>query len=361
MGKMRIRIGIKRIVIVLLWITGILGALYLPHLKPFEQNELNIFTWGDILDPQLVVEFEKKTGIKVRLSYYSTNEELLVKLKATRTLGYDLIVPSDYAVSLLAKEKLLKPINKQKFQYWSQLDPLLLGHPFDPNNEYSIPFSWEIFGLGVDKEYFAEHRFTPSWKLIFDPSWVQYKISMINDPIEAIPMASLYLFGRVETLSEQEFSQISRLLIEQQNWIVAYADFRADYFLATKNCPVVVASSAYIWRSQKNFPFIDFILPKEGTFITIENFCIPEKTDKEDQIYQFLNFIYRPESIAKHYQAYGYFPAEIVPDELLKMDEDSKRLMKTAQKQFNRLHFFNPIISSKEMRDLWVEVKSFGG
>ena len=99
--------------VVIFWAVLICAALYLPDFNFFarEKYSINIFAWGDILEPAVVAEFEKTTGIKVYLNYYSSNEELLVKIKATRGEGYDLIIPSDYTVELLAKDGLLKKID----------------------------------------------------------------------------------------------------------------------------------------------------------------------------------------------------------------------------------------------------------
>ena len=201
----------------------------------------------------LSLPLKKKRGIKVNLNYYSSNEELIVKLKATGGRGYDLIVPSDYAVSILIKAGLVKELDKKKIDFWSTLNPSLTGQFFDPENRYSVPFEWELYGFGIDKDYFKTHPLNPSWKLIFDPKTVDYKISMINDAIEAVEFASFYLYGITPTLDSQQIEAIKNVLVEQRNWVTAYANFRGDYFLATRNCPVVIASSSYIWRTMRLF------------------------------------------------------------------------------------------------------------
>src|SRR5207247_2566233 len=129
------------------------------------------------------------------------------------------------------------------------LNPLLLNHAFDQNNRFSIPFAWEIFGLGIDKGYFAtkalDPSWDPSWKMIFEPQ--AYKIAMLNDPIEVMALSAFYL-------NQNEVEKIKNLLIRQKEWVEAYASFRGDYFIATKNCPVVVSTSSYIRRSMRQFP-----------------------------------------------------------------------------------------------------------
>jgi spermidine/putrescine transport system substrate-binding protein len=355
MIKLLIRCGI-----VGLWILLIFSALYFPDWKvlPYEKNSINIFAWGDILDPAVIAQFEKETKIKVNLNFYSSNEELLVKLKATHGTGYDIIIPSDYAVAILREENLLKELDRSKLEFWNELNPLLLGHPFDPQNHYSIPFEWEIYALAVDKTYFANRPLDPSWKLIFDKDIITYKIAMTNDPIEAVQFGAFYLYGTVPPLGEEQLDRVKHLLIQQKQWVEAYASFRADYFLATRNCPVVISSSSYLWRTMRLFDFVQLVVPKEGTFITIENLCIPAASTKDALVYRLINFLYRPEIVASHFQTFGFFPSTLNAFPHLKMDSEAEKLIRSTPEQFKKFHFIDSDIPEQQIRDLWVEVKS---
>ena len=348
-----------KLCILLFWTGLIFSTLYFPQwlILPYEEKTLNVFSWGDILEPSVVAQFEKETGIRVHLSYYSSNEELLVKLKATHGEGYDLIIPSDYAIPQLVEEGLLKEINRSSITFWDALNPRLLGHPFDPQNHFSIPFEWEIFGLGIDQNYFNNEKIDPSWKLLFNP--VSYKVAMTNDPIEALQLAAFYLFGPFDKIQPAQVPQVKQLLFQQKRSVEAYAASRADYFLATRNTPVVVASSSYIWRTMRLFPFVGFIIPREGTFITIENLCLPAASKKDKLAYAFINYLFRPESIAKHYETFGFFPAATNVTESLRLDPLAEALMSSSKEQFKNYHFFKNVLPQQQIRDIWVEVKTY--
>lgn len=348
-----------RSLIVIFWIGLIFGILYWPRSVFLrEKRSLNVFAWGDILDPSVVAEFEKSTGIKVNLNFYASNEEMIVKLKATGGEGYDLIIPSDYSVEILGKEGLLKELNKSKLPFYSNLNPKLLNHSFDPDNKYSIPFEWEIFVLGIDKDYFRNRPLNPSWKMLFDEKLINYKITMSNDPIQTLVLASFYLFGPLDQLSTDQLQKTTDLLIAQKQWVNAYADFRADYFLATKNSALVVSSSSYIWRTMRKFPFVGYIIPKEGTFVTIENFCIPQTSTKEELTYQLINFLYSRHSMKTHFDTYGIFPAtlDVLPD--LETDEATRSLITMSAPELQTLHFARLLTSQENIRDAWVKVKT---
>lgn len=353
---------IIRSVVILFWLILIGGALYLPMWESvyFEPRSINIFAWGDILEPSVIAGFERETGIKVYLNYYSSNEELLVKMKATRGVGYDLVIPSDYAVDLLIKDGLLKKFDKKKIFFFPEINPLLLGHEYDPENEFSLPFEWEICGLGIDKTYFEKKSFEPSWKMIFDKNVIDYKITMLNDPVETILLSAFFLYGEVEELDPAQLAQVKEILFAQKKWVEAYADFRGDYFLATRNCPVVVAFSSYIWRSMRKFDFIDFAVPKEGSFLSIENLSIPAASGKEDLVYEFMNYLFRLESIKKHFETYGFFPAVLHPTFLSSLDPKTRALIQSSLGEFKKYHFTKVLAPYHEIQNLWVELKTRG-
>jgi len=348
-----------RSIVIALWIALIFCILYLPRwgAQKVEDHTINVFVWGDILEPSVVADFEKESGIKLNLSYYSSNEELIVKLKATKGEGYDLIIPSDYAVSILIKENLLQPLDKSKFASWDRLNKNLLSHYFDPKNTYSIPFEWELFGFGIDKDYFALHPTPPSWGMIFDPNTVNYKITMTNDPIEAVAFASLYLYGVQEHLNKEQATETTSLLIQQKPWVAAYVNFRGDYFLATKNVAVTLASTSYIWRTKRLFDFVGFVVPQEGSFLTIESFCIPSPSQKQELVFQFINYLCTPKSAAAHFDTFALFPA-VVSDTLPHMDAQAEQIMLSTAEEFKKYHFIRNLLPQDETRDIWVDVKN---
>lgn len=352
-----------RIGIIFFWTFLIAIIFYFPSWKskilPQSDKSLNIFAWGDLLDTEILNEFEKKTGIKINLSFYASNEELQVKMKATEGKGYDLIMPSDYAVPLLRKENLLQPLDHSKFNFWDTLYSALLNQPFDPENLYSIPFEWELFGFGVDSNFFKKGPLPDTWKAIFDPNYIHYQISMKNDPIEVFQFASNYLFGPLQSVNDEQFESIRQLLLHQRKWIVAYSDFRTDYYIATGNAPLAISTTSYIKRIQNTFPHIQFILPKEGSFVSIESFAISKSCKKQDYVYAFLNYLYRPESLIRNQKKFLFLPAsdKILDD--LDLDDFQKTLYKQSKEEFKKHQFFRNIAPQQKVRDLWIEIKSF--
>lgn len=354
-----------KLLIILAWMTLIFGALFLPaYFTRFGQGKvINIFAWSGMFDSAYVSKFENATGIRVNFSFYESNEELLVKLKATKGQGYDLIVPGDYTVDILRKEGLLKKLDKSKMPFFENLNPMLLDKYFDPENNYSLPFEWAVFGIGYDKDFFNNEVPPATWGLVFDPKLIHYKFVMVNDPLLSIPIAAFYLYGTLDNFNAEKLAKVKELLIKQRKWVEAYTDARADYLVSTKNCPVVVSSSSYVWRGMREYPHVGFVIPKEGTLITIENFAIPITSDKEELVYEFLKFVYSPETTKYHFETFGFFPATIDIFDHIEFTTEVEALLKIKPEDFSKFDFLRldelkDSLTEQDLQDAWITVKS---
>lgn len=364
MINLNIRIYAVRFLMIFIWICIIFLFLFISNFLPFkkEAKSINVFVWSGLYDINYIENFEKRTGIKVKFSYYESNEELLVKLGATQGKGYDLIIPSDYIVDILRKKGILKKLNKNKLEFFNKLNPLLLGHYFDPNNDYSLPAEWAVFGLGIDKNFFKGKEIIPSWKYAFDPNYIPSKIIMVNDPYVGIPLVNIFLYKSINW-SLDKLNKIKDVLLKQRPYVLAYVDFRPDYYIVTKNCPLVVASSAYILRSLNQYEYVDFLIPQEGTIISIENFAIPIASEKEDLVYEFLNFLMKPETVKHHFESENsLFPVTIDALPLLKMRKSIESLLKIKKEEFKKFHFFRldklkEPINEQYFQDLYIKIK----
>ena len=105
-----------------------------------EEKELNLYNWSDYVAKSTIPNFEKQTGIKVTQDFYSSNEELLAKLQAGGT-GYDVIVPSDYMVSIMIKSDILEPLDMSKIPNFKNVGEDFKGLPYDPTTTTACPTS----------------------------------------------------------------------------------------------------------------------------------------------------------------------------------------------------------------------------
>ena len=346
--------------IVVLWLVVIALMLLMPRVNIVEKNSITVFAWSGVFSQEYIQKFEQETGIKVYVSYYTSNEELLIKLRATGGRGYDLVVPSDYAVKKLLDEGLLKKLDHSKLNFMQSLNPLLLGHAFDPSNAYAIPFVWELYLICIAADFMRTHALPAnSWDLIFKPQnfGSDYRLIMVNDPVEAILSAAYFLYGSVESLTDAQIDEVQKLLIHQSAWVEGYSNVRSDYYLGTRNAATALAQSAELWRALRDYQGIDFVVPHE-TFITIEHCAIPVASTKDDLVYTFLNYFYTQESFKHHFDLFRSCPARLDVIDLLNASEQQKEIMRSSPEAFKNYHFIRDIISEQRKHDLWITLKS---
>ena len=348
------RISIK-VILVLIVSATVYGFLRVPELidRVFPSKSINVLVWPNIIDAEHFKLFEQETGIKVRLSYFENYEELLVKMQSGMG-DYDLVMASDYAVRTLSASNLVKPIEKSRLSFFSQLYPTLLGFSFDPDNRYTIPYSWEIYGVGVDATYYKDALPEASWGLLFDETVSPPRVGMLDDAREAISIAALYLFGGKDNkITTDQMKQIGALLRGQKKRVAMYTDLRNDYLLVSQSVPAVLGISSDIYHAMHEYDTIKFLLPKEGSFLLVDMWLIPKATKKDEWVYQFLSYVYRPEVMKKYADQYNFFPAMrgVTSD-------DNRYFLAPTKSLFSRLHFFDYEIPEQQMRELWISLKS---
>ncbi len=341
---------------VFLVLTSIALFLYASHIVKFfyEEKSITLLAWPQEIDASQFAEFEKETGIKVYVRYFENNEELMMKLMAMAPGEIDLVMPTDYAAEVFIKKGLLKKIDKRKLFFWDSLRPSLMGHYFDPENQYTIPYYWGVYGIGYDKNVWKEGIPFISWQMVFDRRFKNALVAMPNDAHYLVLIAAQYLFGTIDNLTKEQIQRITNFLIDQKSWVELYTESHGEYLLASKASSLVVLLSADMAKIMKRFPNIDFMVPQEGSFVLIDSFALSAHTTKDDFVYQFLNYIYRSDVLKKYVDTFMFFPAttDVEPafqHESLKIPSGS---------DVKKIDFFRNVISPDILSDVWVALKS---
>lgn len=348
--KLSLSTAITRFFIFCFWIAAIGAFLLLPSLvnKLRSQKSITIFTWPMMLDPVYLKQFEKETGIKLYITYFENGPSLLSKIEATKGTGYDLIIPDDHSLQQLIEKKLVKKIDKNKLSFWRNIRPELLGIYADPQNDYSSPYYWAMYGIGYDSNQLKQPL--DSWSILFKPSLNENgQICMTDDAREAVMVTALYLFGTVEALRDKaSLQKIKETLITQKKLVEVYSISRSDSLLQSKSCLMAMITSPELWRLSRERPQFKFLKPNEGSLVVVDSMAISGGSNKDDLVYQFLNYLYKDDVIRYHTQTFGYCsPLSTVPSE----QDDI-----CSADIFKQLHFMKSVISDDEINQVWIEV-----
>ncbi|HBS47913.1 TPA: hypothetical protein DEO28_03160 [Candidatus Dependentiae bacterium] len=343
----------------------LLFCLYSPRIiNYFYRNErsIHVLTFTDMISQESVKKFEEQTGIKVHVTYFESNDELLAKLKIDKGAGYDLLITTDYMIESLIKFNLLKSLNISKISNFEQIDKRFINRYFDPQNKYSVPHSWSIFGLAYKKESFDKVMQDPTWGLIFDPeNWEKYKIAMPSDPREILFLTSLYLFGKPIEQSKNQLKEIRDLLIKQRKYVESYSSEKIDYFLYAGIVPVVPCESLFFRKMLINNPKMKdefaFIIPKEGSLLTIENLAILEKSQKEELTYKFIDYLVSSTVNAMNSNDFGFNPVNKVSYELIDKSVFQNKSFFPSEEMFKKLDTLHNDIPLDVLDELWLSIR----
>lgn len=291
--------------------------------------ELNIFNWSDYMDPEILTQFEAECGVAVTLDTYSTNEDMIAKLLAGNS-GYDLVVPSDYAVQILISENLIAELDKANIPNIKNLNPNLMGLYYDPDNKYSLPYQWGTTGLGYNVTAFPDGP-PESWAAIFEPDQVcQHSgfVSMLDDEREVIGAALLYLGYSYNETSPEAQKKAEDLLKAQKDCLTGYDSDNFDDNLAAEEVVLAHAWSGAVATARAENENVAFTIPKEGGAIWQDNMAIPADAPRKYTAEVFINYILDPEIGAQLSNWSYYFTPNQAAEPLL--DEDFYNLLESG-------------------------------
>ena len=174
---------------------------------------------------------------------------------------------------------------------------------------------------------------------------------MIDDARELASIALFYLFGDSVIPNAQQLNAVSQLLLKQKEWVAAYTDLRTDFLLISHSAPVVLGISPDIFHAKQKYPTIDFVIPREGSFLMVDCFLLAKSTTKDEYIYQFLNYLYRPEVIEKYVNRFYFFPT------VKSVTVEWSDLFDRGNTVLEQLRFLNYSFSDQQLRKVWVTVK----
>lgn len=264
-------------------------------------GDLALYNWSEYIDPELITAFEEQHGVSVTQDEFASNEELLAKLQAGAT-GYDVIVPSDYMVEIMAGQDLLLPLSKDAIPNFSNVADRFTDAPYDPGNRYSAPYQWGTTGIGVNVDELGDVE--ASWALIFDEATAsEYsgRITMLDDARESMGAALKYLGYSLNTTDEAELQEAGDLLADASGRIATYTSEGFGDLLLSGESVVAHGWSGDIIVAvdESEGSELTYLIPEEGSVIWVDNMAIPAGAPHPCTAHTFINFILDAENGAQ--------------------------------------------------------------
>ena len=282
---------------------------------------VNVYNWSDYIDPKVIEDFTKETGIKVQYDTFDANETLETKLLAGKS-GYDVVVPTAYFLERQVKAGVFQKLDKSKLKnlenVWPDIAKRLAA--YDPSNQYAVNYMWGTTGIGYNvkamRERLGASATIDSWDIVFKPeNLAKFRdcgIHMLNSADDIIPAALHFLGLNPNSNDPKDLEKAAELLMKIRPSIRKFHSSEYLNALAAGEICLVVGWSGDIKQSQKraleakNGVEISYAIPKEGAQMFFDNLSIPKDASHADEAHAFIDYLLRPEVAAKNSNLVAY-------------------------------------------------------
>lgn len=346
---------VKRLLSVLM--VGAMGLSFTGCSSGGENGKVVVYNWGDYIDPAVNEMFTKETGIKVVYSDYANNEEMYASVEPGN-VKYDVLFPSDYMIEKMINKDMLQKIDFSKIPNYENIDEQFLNLPYDPNNEYSVPYMWGTVGIVYNKTMVEEP--VDSWDILWDSKY-KGQIFMYDSERDSIMVALKKLGYSMNTRDEKELEEAKQLLIEQAPLVLAYVGDEGKNKMINGEAALMTAWAGDAMVMLEENPDLAYVLPKEGTNYFVDGIVIPKNAENVEQAHEYINFLCRPDIAAMNAEYIGYSTPisaarEMLPDEMKNSEvayPDESVLNGELMEMFNDPSDIVSVYSS-----IWTQVKA---
>lgn len=265
---------------------------------------VNVCSWGEYIDTDLIDVFEERTGIRVNYQTAESNETMYSLLKSGGA-DYDVIVPSDYMIAQLIEEGMLSELNYDNIPNFALIDPRFKNLSYDPQNKYTVPYTWSTLGI-IYNETMVDGPIT-SWGALYDQRNAG-KVLLINNSRDAIAEALLYLGYSINTTDPDEIREAYEVLEDATKRGVFQGKVMDEVFQTMEGGNAAMATyyaGDYLSMLDNNED-LRYVIPDEGANWFVDAMCVLKDAPHMREAEAWINFIASTEASLANMDYIGY-------------------------------------------------------
>ena len=354
----------KRLLSLLLTAFIVLAAM--PIVASADTQVLRVYNWGEYISTgedggmDVIAEFERThPGVEVEYTTFASNEEMYAKIRSG-SANYDIVIPSDYMIARMSVEGMLAELDFNNIPNAAYIDENFKNAIYDPQNLYSVPYTWGTVGLIYNTAKLEEAP--TSWEALWDERYTG-KILMFDNPRDAFAISYLRLGYGINSTDEVEMYEAAQLLMEQKGVLQAYVMDQIFNKMSSNEAWIApyYAGDAIIMMEEN--PDLDFVIPDEGSNIFVDAMCVLKTSKQKALAEEFINFMCSPEIMAENIGYIGYSSPSTAAKELLDEEMQNNPIAyPDADKTANCEYFtYLPQEVNEKMENLWISVKASDG
>ena len=268
------------------------------------KSVLRVYNSGEYVDTQLIERFEEENDCQIIYETFDSNESMYTKLQSGAE--YDILVPSDYMIERLMKEKFLKKIDWTKITNRDKIIPKLLDNNFDKGNNYTVPYYWGTVGILYNKKKVSQKDLQQGWDILRNEKY-KGKIYMYDSERDSFMIALKALGYSMNTHNKKELQEAYQWLMKQSETMdpVYVGDDVMDNMISGNKDMAVVYSGdgAYIISENEN---MGFMVPEQGSNVWTDAMVITKYCENTDLAHKFINFFLQEDVAIQNTEYIGY-------------------------------------------------------
>ena len=263
-----------------------------------KQRVVNVCSWGEYIDTDLITQFENETGIKVNYQIAESNEALYSLLKSGGA-DFDVIVPSDYMIARLIAEDMLAELNYDNIPNYAKIDEAYKNLSYDPENKYTVPYTWGTLGI-IYNSAMVDEEIT-SWGAMFDEKYAG-NVLLIGNSRDAFAMGLFYLGYDVNTTDEAQIREAYQLIADANAKGVYQGKVMDEIFQKLEGGNAAIGTyyaGDYLTMLENNEDLV-YVVPEEGSNWFVDAMCVLKNTQHKEEAEAWINFIASTEASLKN-------------------------------------------------------------
>jgi spermidine/putrescine transport system substrate-binding protein len=236
---------------------------------------LNVYNWSDYIDDRTIPLFQALTNIRVNYDVYSSNEDLLAKLRAGPT-DYDIVVPTSWFIPTYRSLGLIEPLRQDLIPNLTNLDREFVETDYDPGNRYTVPWQWGTTGVGFNRAKVPGGR-VDSWGAVFDPAQgMAGHVTLLREVTDLIGCALLYLGRSPNSVEERDLADVVKLVRAIKGKVRRFTTDTYIDELAASETWLAQGWSGDVFQAQDQNQDVSYAIPKEGSLRFVDVMAIPK-------------------------------------------------------------------------------------
>jgi putrescine transport system substrate-binding protein len=339
-----------------------------------QEKVVNVYNWNDYIDPKVLEDFTKETGIKVVYDTYDNNEIVETKMLAGKS-GYDIVVPSAPFLQRMVAAGVFQPIDRAKLPNHKNLWPEIMDRlkAYDPGNRHAVPYLWGTIGLGVNVAKVKERLggdIPRSWNLLLDPKLSgklkDCGIHVLDGPEDVLPNMLRAIRLDPNSKKLEDIQKAGDAIFRVRDNVRKFHSSEYINALAGGDICMALGFSGDILQARKraaearNGVEIDYIIPSEGAQMWFDSMVIPKDAPNADNAHKLIDFLLRPDVAAANSNMVEYASANLAAKPLIKPEVRDNPSVYPTPEVMARL-FTNTAYDERLQRNvtrIWTRVKT---